>query len=83
MIENLRLANSVIFGYFYSMTVKDLEREVSRLPPDQLTQFRHWFEDFDARKWDDQILADVDSGKLDSLADQALKDFDSGKCSKL
>lgn len=65
------------------MTVKDLEREVSKLSPNELTQFRHWFEDFDALKWDDQIQADVGSGKLDSLADQALKDFDSGKCSEL
>ena len=65
------------------MTVQDLEKEISRLTPDELTQFRHWFEDFDAQRWDNQIQADVENGKLDSLADQALKDFDSGKCSKL
>jgi len=83
MAEKHSLAFFLIYGYIYNMTVKDLKKEILKLSQDELSQFRHWFEDFDAKQWDDQIENDVLSGKLDSLADQALKDFDSGKCSKL
>jgi hypothetical protein len=65
------------------MTAKDLEQEVAKLPPGELSEFRHWFETFDTQQWDDQIRCDAENGKLNSLADQALDDFDDGRCSKL
>jgi hypothetical protein len=34
-------------------------------------------------EWDEQLEKDVQSGKLDHLADQALKDLKEGRCTEL
>ena len=63
--------------------VEELETEVSRLSPDELSRFRVWFAGFDAALWDKQIELDAKSGKLDHLAEKAIQDFDSEKCKEL
>ena len=71
-------------GYTTSMTrVEELESEVSRLSPDELSRFRAWFAEFDAALWDGQIELDAKSGKLDHLAERASQDFNSGNCKEL
>jgi len=65
------------------MTIEDLEKAVSKLPPDQLAKFRDWFEAFDAARFDEKIERDAASGKLDNLADQALADFRQGRAREL
>jgi len=57
------------------MTIEDLEKAVSKLPPDQLAKFRDWFETFDAARFDQKIERDAKAGKLDRLAEQALADY--------
>ncbi len=64
-------------------TVKELEQRVSNLSRKELTEFRSWFEAFDAAVWDGQFEEDVKAGKLDHLAQQALQDFKDGKCKKI
>lgn len=63
--------------------VKDIEREIQALNPDELQTFRKWFWEFDAQEWDLQFEKDALSGKLDSLADTAIKAFKSGRCSEI
>jgi hypothetical protein len=65
------------------MTIEDLEKAVSKLPPDQLAKFRDWFEAFDAARFDEKIERDVKAGKLDRLAEQALTDFRQGRAREL
>jgi hypothetical protein len=65
------------------MTVEDLEKAVSNLPPDQLAKFRAWFEAFDAARFDEKIERDAKAGKLDRLAEQALADFRQGRARAL
>jgi hypothetical protein len=65
------------------MTIEDLEKAVSKLPPDQLAKFRDWFEAFDAARFDRKIERDAKAGKLDRLAEQALADFDKGRAREL
>jgi hypothetical protein len=65
------------------MTVEDIEKAIAKLPPDQLAQFRVWFEEFDSARFDVQITRDVASGKLDRLAEQALEDLHRGRARKL
>lgn len=48
-----------------------------------LSEFRAWFEEFDAETWDKQFEEDASSGKLDKLANQAISDFKAGKCKEL
>ncbi len=57
-----------------SMLVK-LEDEVKNLSGKELAEFRDWFLDYEAKRWDKQIEKDSKSGKLDSLAEVAIGDF--------
>ena len=64
-------------------TVKELQAAVSRLSSQELARFREWFEEFEAKMWDEQFEKDVRSGKLDHLADQAISDLRAGNCQEL
>ncbi len=55
--------------------VLEIEHKIKNLPPDELVDFRGWFEKFDADTWDEQFESDVNAGKLDALAQQAINDF--------
>ncbi len=65
------------------MTVEDIEKAVSRLPPEELARFRAWFEAFDAARFDDKIARDAASGRLDRLAEAALDDLRKGRAREL
>ena len=65
------------------MTVEDIAKAVAKLPPDQLAEFRVWFEEFDAACFDRKIERDAKAGKLDTLADQAMDDFRTGRAREL
>jgi hypothetical protein len=69
--------------YIGFMTIEDLEKAVAKLPPDQLAQFRAWFEEFDAARFDQKIERDAKAGKLDRMADQAVDDFRKGRAREL
>jgi len=64
-------------------TVKEIEQAVEQLTPDQLAEFRAWYEQFDAAAWDRQIEEDIVAGKLDALADAAIADHKAGRTKKL
>lgn len=64
-------------------TFQEIQTAVSQLAVDELSRFRAWFEEFDAKNWDMQFENDVKSGKLDRFADQAIADFRAGKCKEL
>jgi hypothetical protein len=59
--------------------VEALENSVAKLSPDELSQFRRWFAEFDAAAWDAQIEADAAAGKLDALAAEAIAEYNAGK----
>lgn len=63
--------------------IEELEREIQQLTPEQLRQFRAWYEEFDSDTWDMQLEQDAKSGKLDDLAGQAIRDHKAGKTKKL
>ena len=60
------------------MTVEDIEKAIAKLPPDQLAQFRVWFEEFNSALFDQKIQHDAVSGRLDRLAEQAIDDLRKG-----
>jgi predicted component of type VI protein secretion system len=53
------------------MSIEDLKKAVAGLPPDQYTQFRAWFEAFEADRFDRKIERDAQAGKLDQFANEA------------
>ena len=63
--------------------VEQLEKQIEGLSPEDLAKFRSWFLEFDARVWDQQIEADSEAGKLDSLLAEALAEYKSGKAREL
>jgi hypothetical protein len=64
-------------------TLEDIEKALTELPPDQLDEFRAWFEAFDASRFDEKIERDAKAGRLDRLAEQALADFSTGRAREL
>jgi len=64
-------------------TLEELEKAVTELPADQLAEFRAWFEEFEAARFDERIERDAKAGRLDRLADQAVADFRAGRVREL
>jgi hypothetical protein len=64
-------------------TVQDIENAVRHLSAEDLADFRAWFAEFDAELWDRQLTEDVDSGRLDFLAEEALQDLRAGRTTEL
>ena len=61
------------------MTVQELEKAVAKLSPEELAEFRAWFQQFDMDEWDRQIARDSESGKLDKFIEQARRDYAEGR----
>ncbi len=64
-------------------SVIEIERAVEQLSPEELSAFRQWFSERDAKDWDNQFEADVNSGRLDALGEEALSDLREGRCTDL
>lgn len=64
-------------------TVQEVEKAITRLPKDDLAVLRKWFEEFEAKMWDNQFEEDVQSGRFKKLANEAIADFRAGKCKEL
>jgi hypothetical protein len=64
-------------------TVQEIEAAVRKLSENELSVFRAWFTQFDAEMWDQQFQMDVQTGRLDELAEEALRDFRDGRCTHL
>jgi hypothetical protein len=47
-------------------TVEEIEKAISKLSPEQLAKFRAWFEDYDARRFDEKIERDARVRKIGS-----------------
>ena len=59
--------------------IEDIEKAVERLSSEDLANFRQWFEEFDARIFDDKIVQDAKSGKLDRLLAEARANHKAGR----
>jgi hypothetical protein len=56
-----------ILGRIGSMSVKQLEEQVTQLSEVEFKEFSIWFEGYQADVWDRQIEKDVLSGRFDGL----------------
>ena len=65
------------------MTLSELEKTISALPPNDLSKFREWFLEFDAKNWDRQFEEDVADGRLDKLAEKAIAEHQAGDSTEL
>lgn len=65
------------------MDIKEIESAIAQLPPLELAKLAKWFEEFQARVWDEQLERDVKAGRLDALIEQAEQEFEQGRCEPL
>jgi hypothetical protein len=52
-------------------TVEEILRSIESLSEEEYARLREWFSERDWEKWDRQIKADSESGKLDFLIKEA------------
>ena len=63
--------------------IESIERDVEQLDDQAFAAFREWFLAYENARWDRQIEADAQSGKLDSLVQEALTLHRAGKSTAL
>lgn len=59
--------------------IEEIEKAVAELSPEELAEFRAWFEALDARLFDEKIERDAKAGKLDALAVEAHANHRAGR----
>jgi hypothetical protein len=59
--------------------LKTAEKAVESLSEGDFSAFRRWFEEYEAKRFDDQIERDAKAGKLDFLVREALEDHRAGR----
>ena len=79
----IHIAKTRNLSIFPSMSLAELEKEITKLSPGELSALTRWLDDYAAQAWDDQLERDVAAGKLDLLAKQADADFEAGRCEEL
>lgn len=52
--------------------LEQIKRQVKQLNPADFAEFRKWFLEYDQLRWDKQLEADSNAGKLDFLIKVAL-----------
>jgi hypothetical protein len=63
--------------------VEEIEKAIAKLPRDELTEFRAWFDAFEAQIFDAAIEEDIAAGKLDRLAEEAVAEHKKGRSREL
>lgn len=53
------------------MSIQEIQDAIRALDSDDFARLRNWVSELDWDRWDQQIEADAEAGKLDFLADEA------------
>ncbi len=51
--------------------IDEIKAEIERLPSEDLAELVHWLSERDWERWDKEIEADAEAGKLDFLVREA------------
>ena len=65
------------------MKLEHLQLEIDALADDEFAQLRRWIADRDWERWDEQLEADAELGKLDFLFDEASHAIETGSLREL
>jgi len=77
------MKNPLFSGEISMHTIQEIEQAISRLPLEEYTRLREWFDEYDAALWDKQFESDARAGKLEQLAEKAIADYRAGKSKEL
>lgn len=61
------------------ISVEVLEKQITELDNESFSKLRDWFVEFEQSRWENQIEADSNAGKLDFLINAALAEHQAGK----
>jgi len=64
-------------------TVEEILRSIESLSEEEYTRLREWFSERDWEKWDRQIKADSESGKLDFLIKESRDEKAKGRLKEI
>lgn len=64
------------------VSISEIQEAILDLPETEYTELRKWLSELDWERWDQQIEADSDAGKLDSLLGEALDAKEHGTLSR-
>jgi hypothetical protein len=64
--------STVLSGEKAMSKVDELKTEIERLPKEEFTELVRWLSEKDWERWDKEIEADSEAGKLDFLIREAL-----------
>jgi hypothetical protein len=59
--------------------IDEIEAAIEKLSPEDLAKLRQWFDEFDARMFDEKIERDAKAGQLDTLIVEARANFRFGR----
>jgi hypothetical protein len=62
------------------MTVADIKNAIESLSEKERCELNAWLQNWTPDEWDCQMEADVQAGRLDSLAREAEEAFEKGEC---
>jgi hypothetical protein len=60
-------------------TVQAIEEQIKQLDNQAFAKLRNWFIEYEHARWDRQIAADSEAGKLDFLVAEAMAEHCAGK----
>ena len=65
------------------MSVQELEKAITQLSVQELSEFAQWFAEFHHDEWDKQVISDSSAGRLNKLIAKANQDFEAGRCREM
>ena len=60
-------------------TVVEIEKALQKIPVEDARKIADWLQQYLDEKWDEQIDADIASGKLDKLTGEAVQAYHAGR----
>ena len=63
--------------------IAEIQEAILALPDNDYAQLRQWFSELDWEKWDREIEADSEAGRLGSLVAEALEAKENGTLQEL
>ena len=65
------------------MTVDQIQQAITALSAEEYKQLSTWLTEHDFNRWDDQIVDDLNKGRLDELIDEVKQEYQAGLTSLL
>jgi len=73
-VRPVNWCSGALMGWKTMSQVDELKTEIERLPQEEFSELVRWLSEKDWERWDKEIEADSEAGKLDFLMREALEE---------